>query len=119
MTSQRQKRANKADALRSTGPRTPKGRAATALNAVRHGLLCGDRILPGEDFAAFNDLRNGVQADIAPSGPIEQLLADRVISAIWRLRRLEDAECALFPWHSGADLYRSAKRASAGRLEGC
>jgi pyocin large subunit-like protein len=99
MTNQRQKRANRANALRSTGPRTPKGRAAIALNAVRHGLLCGDRILPGEDLAAFNDLRNGVRADIAPSGPIEQLLADRVISAIWRLRRLENAECALFTWH--------------------
>jgi hypothetical protein len=31
-------------------------------------------------------------------GPIEELLADRVINAVWRLRRLTRAETALFHW---------------------
>jgi hypothetical protein len=71
MTTQRQKRANKANARWSTGPKTPQGKAAIGVNAIRHGLLCRDRILPGEDLAAFKALRNGVWADIDPSGPIE------------------------------------------------
>jgi hypothetical protein len=31
-------------------------------------------------------------------GPIEELLADRVVNAMWRLQRLTQAETALFDW---------------------
>ena len=49
MTSERQKAANRANALHSTGPKTPEGKAAVRLNAFRHGLLARDVVLPGED----------------------------------------------------------------------
>jgi hypothetical protein len=65
---------------------------------MQHGLLCRDVVLPGEDAEAFEDLRNRVWADLAPAGPLEELLTDRVVNAMWRLRRLERAECALFHW---------------------
>ena len=71
MTSQRQKTANQANALRSTGPKTPEGKAAVRLNAFRHGLLARDVVLPDEDFDAFEDLRNRVWADLSPVGPID------------------------------------------------
>jgi hypothetical protein len=67
-------------------------------NALQHGLLARDVVLPGEDADAFEDLWNQVRADLAPVGPIEELLADRVINAVWRLRRLTRAETALFHW---------------------
>jgi hypothetical protein len=38
MTSERQLAANRQNALKSTGPRTPAGRAIASLNAARHGL---------------------------------------------------------------------------------
>jgi hypothetical protein len=65
---------------------------------MQHGLLCRDVVLPGEDAEAFEDVRNRVWADLAPSGPVEELLTDRVVNAMWRLRRLERVECALFHW---------------------
>jgi hypothetical protein len=68
------------------------------LNALKHGLLSRDVVLSGEDAEAFEDLRNRVWADLAPIGPLEELLTDRVINAVWRLRRLERVECALFHW---------------------
>src|SRR5205814_2836316 len=71
VTSERQKTANQANALRSTGPKTPEGKAAVRLNAFRHGLLARDVVLPDEDFDAFEDLRNRVRADLSPVGPIE------------------------------------------------
>ena len=98
MTSERQKTANQANALRSTGPKTPEGKAAVRLNAFRHGLLARDVVLPDEDFDAFEDLRNRVRADLSPVGPIEELLADRVVNIMWRLGRSARAETALFDW---------------------
>jgi hypothetical protein len=57
-----------------------------------------DVVLPGEDADAFEDLLNQVRADLSPVGPIEELLADRVVNTMWRLERLARAETALFDW---------------------
>jgi hypothetical protein len=98
VTSERQAAANRVNARHSTGPKTRKGKAVVRLNALRHGLLARDVVLPGEDADAFEDLLNQVRADLSPVGPIEELLVDRVINAMWRLRRLARAETALFHW---------------------
>ena len=74
MTSERQKAANQANALNSTGPKTLEGKAAVRFNAFRHGLLAQDAVLPGEDVDAFEDLRNRVRAELSPVGPIEEFL---------------------------------------------
>ena len=95
MTSERQKAANQANARHSTGPKTRKGKAVVRLNALRHGLLTRDVVLPGEDADAFEDLWNQVRASLSPVGPIEEFLADRVVNTMWRLRRLARAETAL------------------------
>jgi len=96
MTSKRQKAANQANALHSTGPRTQKGKAAVRFNPIRHGLLARDVVLPGEDADAFEDLWNQVRAKLSPEGPIEEFFVDRVVNAMWRLQRLARAETALF-----------------------
>ena len=98
MTTERQKAANRANALRSTGPKTLKGKAAVRLNAIRHGLLARDAVLPGEDSDAFEELWNEVWAEFSPIGPIEKLLVERAINAMWRLRRATRAETALYHW---------------------
>ena len=71
MTSERQKSANQANARLSTGPKTPEGKAVVRLNAIRHGLLARDVVLPGEDADAFEDLWKEVWAEFSPVGPIE------------------------------------------------
>ena len=38
MTSDKQAQANRRNALKSTGPKTPEGKDAVRLNALKHGL---------------------------------------------------------------------------------
>ena len=47
MTSERQRAANRANAAKSTGPRTKAGRAKASQNAWRHGLATALRSEPG------------------------------------------------------------------------
>ena len=98
MTSERQITANRANARHSTGPKTPEGKAAVRHNALRHGLLAGDVVLPDEDLDAFEDLLNQVRAELSPVGRIEELLVDRIVNIMWRLGRLARAETALVDW---------------------
>jgi hypothetical protein len=53
MTSPRKAEANRRNAQKSTGPKTPEGKDAVRLNALKHGLLCREVLLPGEDKGAF------------------------------------------------------------------
>ena len=55
MTSDKQADANRRNARKSTGPKTPEGKAAVRLNALKHGLLANDVLLPGEDESALEE----------------------------------------------------------------
>jgi len=109
MTSERQRAANQANAHHSTGPKTPEGKAAVRLNSLQHGIFARDIVLPEEDAEVFEDLRNQVRANLSPMGPLEEFLVDRVVNIMWRLRRLERAETALF--------YSRIHQLKAGQLE--
>jgi hypothetical protein len=101
MASERQHAANRANSRRSTGPKTLEGKAVVRFNGLRHGLLARAAVvLPGEDASAFEDLRDAIRADLAPIGPVESFLTDRVVNAMWRLWRLERVETALFHWRA-------------------
>lgn len=94
-TSPRKIAANRRNARRSTGPRTPEGKAVAALNARRHGLLARDPVVPGEDADAYAAVRDRLHKDLAPVGELEEFLVDRVASLSWRLARLTGIEAAL------------------------
>jgi hypothetical protein len=87
MTTERQIIANRQNALLSTGPVTPEGRAIAAQNALRHGLFAERTVVFGEDPAAFADHRRTLLAGLNPVGPLETLLAERIVAIAWRLLR--------------------------------
>ena len=62
MTSDKQAQANRRNALRSTGPKTPEGKAAVRHNATKHGLLSQEVLLPGEDAATLQELGERLRA---------------------------------------------------------
>jgi hypothetical protein len=86
--------ANRANAQKSTGPRTPEGKAIVAQNAVKHGLLAQGGVIKGEDWGEFELFRGRMREDLGPLGTLEGMLADRVVNLAWRLRRAERLETA-------------------------
>jgi hypothetical protein len=97
MTSDKQAQANRRNALKSTGPNTPEGKAVVRYNAIKHGLLSEDVVLvPGEDEAALRELGELLREELQPVGELENLLVDRISAAHWRLRRLNRVEAGLF-----------------------
>jgi hypothetical protein len=87
MASEAQVQANRANAQKSTGPRTPEGKAVVAQNAVRHGLAARLEVIRGEDQAEFDRHREEMLAELAPVGARESMLAERVVGLSWRLQR--------------------------------
>ena len=96
MTSDKQIEANRRNALKSTGPKTPQGKDAARLNALSHGLLAQEILLRGEDKDALRELSEGLRLELQPVGELENLLVERITSLLWRLRRLARVEAGIF-----------------------
>ncbi len=86
MATEKQIQANRLNALKG-GVKTEKGKAAVRLNAVSHGLLSKEVLLPGEDGCRLAALRNQYLVELQPEGELENLLVERIVSSSWRLRR--------------------------------
>jgi hypothetical protein len=96
MTSERQAEANRQNARKSTGPRTLAGKAAVALNGMKHGLLSRESLVKGESEADLVAFGKRLRVQLAPVGELELLLVDRIVSTAWRLRRLISVETMLY-----------------------
>jgi hypothetical protein len=96
MASDAQIRANKENAAKSTGPRTPAGKKAVRHNALKHGLLAQAVVLRDEDEAEFEQFASSLFDELEPEGELESLLVDRIAACAWRLRRLLRIETGIF-----------------------
>src|SRR5918993_3356439 len=110
MTSEKQVQANRRNAQRSTGPKTPEGKAAVRLNANKHGLRSQEVLLPGEDEEALKELDENLRAELQPLGELENLLVDGIVAAHWRLRRLRRVEAGIFAWELYGELAKRARQ---------
>ena len=110
MASDKQIKANKRNAQKSTGPRTQGGKATSRLNSLKHGLLSREVLLPGEDASALEELREHLRAELQPVGELEGLLVERITASFWRLRRLGRVEAGIFAFELYTELAERAER---------
>ena len=110
MTSDKQIQANRQNALKSTGPKTPEGKAAVRHNGLKHGLLSKEALLPREDEATLKELSERLRAELKPVGELESLLVDRIVAATWRLRRLGRVETGIFAFELYGELAERARQ---------
>jgi len=70
------------------GPKTVAGKARIALNALTHGVTSPRLVVAGESRETWAAHCRGMLDALAPVGPVEAALAERVASALWRLHRV-------------------------------
>jgi hypothetical protein len=92
MSSERQAEANRLNAQKSTGPRTPDGKAKVSQNAITHGLCSTRPVLSTENPEEYDQFRDDFFRRHAPEGVFENVLADRAANTFWRLRRASTFE---------------------------
>ena len=95
--------ANRRNARKSTGPKTPSGKAIASMNAVKHGLCSRKPLIPGEDEAEFAQFTSEWVRELQPAGAHQQMLAEQIIMSAWQLRRVPLLEAGLLSQHMRQD----------------
>src|SRR5882762_9171874 len=88
--------ANRRNALKSTGPKTPEGKAAVRMNSLRHGLRARTVVLPGENREEFNQLCDDLEREWQPKSRTAQFYLEQMAVSQWKLTRMEVAEAGIF-----------------------
>jgi len=84
--------ANRANAKKSTGPRTAAGKAASSRNNTRHGLTAKLFLLDTEDPAQYEALRSDLIDSYRPANGAELMLVEEIAQNFWRLQRARHIE---------------------------
>jgi len=101
--------ANRANAVRSTGPKTLEGKENSRRNALRHGLTARHVVAMderGDDFSAYHA---ELTAAFSPQDAFEAALVRRLALLSWRLDRLCRLEAVKLTVHSDEN-HRHARR---------
>lgn len=84
--SQKRLEANRRNATLG-GVKTDEGKAVSKYNALKHGLLSKEVLLPDEQETDLIGLGKRLRAELAPLTELELVLVDRITANVWRLRR--------------------------------
>ena len=87
-TSQARIDANRANALKSTGPVTEAGKSRARMNAWKHGICARHVCVRGEDHEQFEELAANFRQRFNPADPYEFRLVDQLIVVQWNIIRL-------------------------------
>jgi len=87
MATEAQILANRRNSQKSTGPRSWQGKITISQNAIKHGLTVRQDIISSESQADFELYRDQMLSELDPASPMESMLAERIISLSWRLKR--------------------------------
>ncbi len=87
MSTQAQLLANRLNCQKSTGPQSPEGKTVVSQNALKHGFSARQAVISTENQAEFDLYRQQFLDELSPQTPMESMLAERVITLSWRLKR--------------------------------
>jgi hypothetical protein len=88
--------ANRANAQKSTGPRSAEGKSASRFNALKHGIDDASIVIPGEDPADYDALAAQYDHEFHPQSASESFHVATMLRADWQKRRLQCVEADLY-----------------------
>ena len=94
MATERQIRANRANALKSTGPITPEGKRISSQNASLQHLLSHAAPPEGESLDQYNQLAAALTHQFQPRDPAETALVQTMTLTRWHLSNLWGTQTA-------------------------
>ena len=97
----------------STGPRSAEGKARSSRNALKSGIYAKSLIIPGEDPAHLDTLRDEYSQRFCPDLPEQRDLVDILVRSTWTLRRLAVAEAQVFAFQMDT-VYKLSSEAPLG-----
>jgi hypothetical protein len=95
MATIKQIRANRRNAQKSTGPKTPEGKDKVRFNALVHGLRAESAIIPGEDQSKFDQHLERISNAWQPQDDMEKSLVEQIAVNQWKLARLDRSEARI------------------------
>ena len=94
--SERKVQANRRNGIRSTGPKTERGKRTVARNAIKHGVLAREVVITAgdgeESLEEFNDSVQQLCEYYKPVGFVEESLVQTIATCWWRKARVIRAE---------------------------
>src|SRR5690349_6947398 len=84
--------ANRANAQKSTGPKTPQGKSNSSHNATTHGMLASIAVLRNENPESFDGFVQLHVDRFHPADEIESAILYQMAAATWRTRRMMAVE---------------------------
>jgi hypothetical protein len=88
--------ANRINAQKSTGPRTPEGKARSRRNGLQHGLTAKTCMLDDEDPDGLTDLLDEIREKFDPRDTDEDFLTERMAKARFKYNRIMSIEAGIF-----------------------
>jgi hypothetical protein len=94
--SEKQQQANRQNAQKSTGPKTPEGREAVRFNALTYGLRTRETILERENAREYSELWDGLDAEWQPHTRTERIYLETMVTSQWLLKRIAESEQQIY-----------------------
>src|SRR5580658_9340177 len=103
----KQQAASRANAQKSTGPRTTAGKAVSRFNALKHAIYAVHQIMFDEKPEDLAELAAGYHEQYSPADAKQRFLVDTLVHNEWRLRRMRRVEAELWLTASNAFLVKN------------
>ena len=72
----------------------------TAEDTVKQNIFSSEILIEGECATDLDEIRNRLKKELKPTGEIESIIVDRIISSIWRLKRCLKIESQILEYES-------------------
>ena len=81
--SNKQLEANRANSLKSTGPKSEEGKLCSKGNALKHGLTARKHLIVGDDPIEFEEYRDNLWCELQPKTVLQEEMVMQIITAGW------------------------------------